>query len=394
VIDHIFIKNYKAFERENIPLEKNILFIGTNASGKTTILEALDLFFNDAFHYEYIRDNTEDVVVEIHIEDARYRKVYSPPNYHLDFENCIGDMFEINHIKYLYIPKIISTPKLLNDILTINLTTKLSGEEQTRVFKVFDYLDGIVGNDHFGLFKVSTKYEINVNKDLHFDKKNYTKIVSNATYPYLIIGIDNFENNFLLNGLKEITDFTFQTIFTSEEKEVVSHFDYSVVALYKDDIVHEIETLTNTMDIVRPKRLLLVEGKYDVAWFETALRILGKFSEYRVIPCGGVGNIQYVKEQLEKEGYQTIVIIDGDSSGFNPLQKEVIELYADVDYVNSRFQTHLKEMPKRKKDFFRHIDVKDDVVKKVLSSWAKKNLTQDSIFVKEVEMILNKEVNI
>jgi predicted ATP-dependent endonuclease of OLD family len=296
MIDHIFIKNYKAFERENIPLEKNILFIGTNASGKTTILEALDLFFNDAFHYEYIRNHLEDVVIEIHNEDSRYRKVYSPPNYELNFEKCIGDMFDINHIKFLYIPKIISTPKLLNDILTINLTTKLSSEEQTRVFKVFDYLDGVLGNDHFGLFKVNTKYQINVNKELNFSKKQFTKIVSNATYPYLVIGIDNFENNFSLDGLKEITDFTYQTIFTSEEKEVVSKFDFSVVALYKEDIVHEISTLTKTMDIVRPKKLLLVEGKYDVAWFETALKLLDKFSKYRVIPCGGVGNIQYVKE--------------------------------------------------------------------------------------------------
>ena len=41
MIDHIFIKNYKAFERINIPLNKNTLFIGTNASGKTTILRIL-----------------------------------------------------------------------------------------------------------------------------------------------------------------------------------------------------------------------------------------------------------------------------------------------------------------------------------------------------------------
>lgn len=391
MIEHIFIKNYKAFERENIPLEKNILFVGTNSSGKTTILEALDLFFNDDFHYEYIRNKGEDVIIEIVIEEERYRKVYSPPNYNINFKKCIGNLFEINHIKYLYVPKSIDTPKLLNDILTINLTSKLTSEEHARVFKVFDYLDGVVGNDHFPLSKIQTKYEVNINKNLHFDRKKYTKIVSNATYPYLVIGIDNFENNFLLNGLKEITNFTYQTIFTSEKKEVVSHFDYSVVALYKDDIVNELETLTKTMDIVRPKKLLLVEGKYDVAWFETALRLLGKFTQYRVIPCGGVGNIQYIKQQLEKEGYQTIGIIDGDSKGFNPLRREVIELYADIEYINTRFHTSFSEMPRRKREFFKQFSVKDDVVKKVLSSWARKNLKQDSAFVQEVEMLLNKE---
>ena len=118
MIDHIFIKNYKAFERINIPLNKNTLFIGTNASGKTTILEALDLFFNDVFHHEYVRDLENDVVIEIHLNDERYRKVYKSPDFHLNYEDCIGDMFDINHIKYIYIPSIIYAPKLLNDILS------------------------------------------------------------------------------------------------------------------------------------------------------------------------------------------------------------------------------------------------------------------------------------
>ena len=186
MIDHIFIKNYKAFNRKNIPLNKNTLFIGTNASGKTTILEALDLFFNDVFHHEYINDLEKDVIIEIHLNDERYRKVYKSPFYHLSYEDCIGDMFDINHIKYLYIPSIIYAPKLLNDILTINLTVKPTNIEQTKIFKVFDYLDGVVGNDHFGLFKASTKYEINVNKDLGFSKPEFTTIVSNITYPNLI----------------------------------------------------------------------------------------------------------------------------------------------------------------------------------------------------------------
>ena len=165
----------------------------------------------------------------------------------------------------------------------------------------------------------------------------------------------------------------------------------SVQALFKDDIKKEIETLTSTIDVTYKKSLLLVEGKYDVAWFEKALEELDEFKNYRVIPCGGTGNIQYVKKQLEKEGFKTIVITDGDTLGYNSLKRDIIELYADIDYINKRFNTHFSLMPQRKRVFFKKFHVKDDVVKKVLSSWARKNLNEDSIFVQEVKEILNFE---
>jgi len=393
MIDHIFIKNYKAFERKNIPLNKNTLFIGTNSSGKTTILEALDLFFNNAFHYEFVNDIEKDVIIEIHLDDERYRKVYKSPDFHLSYEDCIGDIFDINHIKYLHIPTNIYPPKLLNDILSINLFTKPSSIEQTKIYKVFDYLDGIVGNDNFGLFKTTTNYEINVNTKLKFSKPEFTTIVSNITYPHLILGIDNFENNFDLDCLKKITEYTYQTIINSKEKNVINSFDYSVQALFKDDIKDELETITSVFNNKQDKKLLLVEGKYDVAWFEKALLELGEFGNYRVIPCGGVGNIQYVKEQLEKEGFTTVVITDGDTTSYNPLKRDVIELYADINYINKRFNTSFTLIPVSKKVFFKKFRVKDNVVKKVLSSWARKNLTGDSLFVQEVKLILeSKEV--
>lgn len=388
MIDHIFIKNYKAFERKNIPLDKNTLFIGTNSSGKTTILEALDLFFNNAFHYEFVNDLENDVIIEIHLNDERYRKVYKSPDFHLSYEDCIGDMFDINHIKYLHIPSKIYAPKLLNDILSINLFTKPSNVEQTKIFKVFDYLDGIVGNDNFRLFKTTQKYEINVNKELSFSKPEFTTIVSNITYPNLIIGIDNFENNFDLDSIKKITTHTYQTIINSKEKEVINSYDYSVRALFKDDIKTELETITSVFNNKQEKKLLLVEGKYDVAWFEKALIELGEFANYRVIPCGGVGNIQYVKKQLEKEGFKTVVITDGDTTEYNPLRRDVIELYADVEFINDRFNTSLTFIPLNKKAFFKNFRVKNNVVKKVLSSWARKNLDIDSLFVQEVKSIL------
>jgi len=388
MIDHLFIKNYKAFDRKNVPLDKFTLLIGTHDSGKTSILESLDLFFNHNMNQNYVREKDKDVIVEVHINDNRYRKVFSPPFFEINYSKCIGDMYEINHIKYLYVKNDINNAKLLNDILSVNMTKKLDAEELQKTVKVFDYIDGIIGNTNYPPFKISTRYEMAVPKDLSFTKKEYTRIIQNITYQHLIIGIDNFEDNFITDGLRQITTFSYQTIFTTNNHDIVNQFDYFVHALYKDDIVHEFDTVRKHLSINNNKTYLLVEGKYDVAWFEQALRLLNKQDKYRVIPCGGYGNIEYVNKQLQKEGFKTIVITDGDVDSDNSLKRDVIELYADLDYINSRFNTDFKEIPKSKVTFFKKIKVKDDIVKKVLSSWARKRLKRDSDFVNEFKEIL------
>ena len=110
-----------------------------------------------------------------------------------------------------------------------------------------------------------------------------------------------------------------------------------------------------------------------------------------MLPCGGHGNVRFVKTQLIKSGYKTLTITDGDlpPEGYR-LNKEVIELYADVDIINKAFNTHFNLPPSTKKALFARIKEKDDVVKKVLSSWAAHHLTKNHTFVKELETIIKK----
>lgn len=384
LIEHIFIKNYKAFEKENIPLDKHTVLIGTNASGKTTLLEALDLFFNHQMRRDYIRKTDEDIIIELHIDEKRYRKVYSPPEYNLNFSQCIGNMFEINHLQYLYIPERISNSKLLNDILSINMTKELNATEQTRIYKVSDYIDGIVGNSNYQLFEYKTIVQMNINEELEFTQADYARIVSNITYRYLILGIDNVEQNFDIQALHQITKYTYQTIYSSNDKELMKTPDYYVSALYKGDKNNDFDTIKKRLLSKQQTTYVLVEGKYDVNWFETAIKLLGMQDSYTVIPCGGYGNITFVKHQLEKEGYQTIAFTDGDTKNSSSLSKDVIELYADLSYINHRFNTQFSKMPTSKQQLFKAIHVKADVVKNILSRWAKKYLTKDHPFVQEV----------
>ena len=387
MIDHIFIKNYKAFERENIPLDKFSLLIGSNKSGKTTVLEALNLFFNTQIDFECIKDKEKDVVVEIHIDDVRYRKTYSPQTFNINFEQCIGDMYDINHIKYLHIPSVIDNQKFLNDILTINYTKTLDATEQAKIVKIFDYIDGTLGNSNYPLFSIHTDIKMDIKEDLTFSNEEYTRMLSNITYPYLIVGIDNVEDNFNLDSINTMTKYCYQTLFTTKDKHITSKFDYFIHALYKEDIRKEFDTVKSIVS--SNKKYILVEGKYDVAWFEQALKLLELNDKYRVIPCGGYGNITYVEEQLKKEHFDTIVITDGDIDRDTSLQRDIIELYADIDYINKVFRTNFKTMPKDKYTFFKRIKTKDDIVKKVLSSWARKHLEIDNPFVQELHTILS-----
>jgi hypothetical protein len=230
---------------------------------------------------------------------------------------------------------------------------------------------------------------MNINHDMIFTKDDYTTLLSNINYQYTIIGIDNYENNFDIDALHKLTKFSYQTILSTKIKEVVDKYNYFITPLYKDDEVLDVETAKNLVS-VNPKTYLLVEGKYDVAWFEQGLKLLDLSDNYRVIPCGGAGNIEYIEAQLKKEGIKTIVITDGDVESKQSLKEEVIELYADVDYINKRFHTEFKEMPTSKKTFFKAISVKDDIVKKILSSWARKNLKRNSKFVNELKLILER----
>ena len=77
MIDHLFIKNYKAFDRQNIPLDKNTLFIGTNNSGKSTISQ--NCFFPSACISVSLQDKMLNLIGKI---------IYLIPSLNIPFTNC------------------------------------------------------------------------------------------------------------------------------------------------------------------------------------------------------------------------------------------------------------------------------------------------------------------
>ena len=388
MVEHIYIKNYKAFKKENIPLDKHTLLVGTNNSGKTTVLEALDLFFNHKMRHDFIIDHKIPVIIELQVNGKRYRKAYSPPYYHLDYAKCIGDLYDINDYAFLYLPKHINIATLLNDILTVNMTSQLNKDIQRKIFKVADYIDGVTGNTDYPFFTHHTIYQMDIKQPPEFDAMQIANCIANVTHNKTIIGIDNYEDTFSLDHLGPLRNYMFQTIFATSSETIIQNTDSFVAQLLTGDKEKDYEAMQKRVT-EKPKAYILVEGKYDVSWFEKALSLLDLSNDYTVLPCGGYGNIQYVKEQLDKEGLKSIVVTDGDTLTKSSIKRDVIEMYADMDFLHNAFKVHFDTMPESKTTFFKQIDEKDDVIKHVLSKWAKAHMTKDNPFVKELNKMLS-----
>ncbi|MEC9485548.1 MAG: AAA family ATPase [Candidatus Izemoplasma sp.] len=388
MVEHIYIKNYKAFKKENIPLEKHTLLVGTNNSGKTTVLEALDLFFNHRMRHDFIIDRTSPVIIELQVAGKRYRKAYSPPYFDLDYKQCIGDLYDINDYAFLYIPKHIHIARLLNDILTVNMTSQLNKDIQRKIFKVADYIDGVPGNTDYPFFTYHTIYQMDIKRPPEFDAVQIAKCIANVTHDKTIIGIDNYEDTFSVNQLDTLKNYMFQTIFATDSETVIQASDAYIAQLLTGDKEKDFKAMQKRVSHSE-KAYILVEGKYDVSWFEKALELLDLDDAYTVLPCGGFGNIQYVKEQLDKEGFQSIVVTDGDTLTASSLKRDVIEMYVDLDFLKTHFDVYFEALPDTKQQFFKHIDEKEDVIKHVLSKWAKHQLSKDNPFVKELKHLLS-----
>ncbi|MFH5882449.1 AAA family ATPase [Liberiplasma polymorphum] len=392
MIAHLFIKNFKAFKKTSIVLGEHTLLIGTHNSGKTTVLEVLDAFFNHRLDKDQIRNKSLDVVIECLIDDERYRKTFSPPHYTFNADLSIGDFTQIKALKYIYLPQQAKAfEATMNDFYNLTLAIPKTKE-------IDDFIKNypLFYNKIHPVFQKEIQYfNLRLKEPLsHQQIKHYqTALLSDADKTHLIIGIDSVERNLDSDAWLSLIEGCSQSIITTKQKQLVDKYPHTITPLFKTTVKKEVDTYTKTVGKKFQKTFMLVEGKYDVPWFEKALRLLGKANDYRILPCGGFGNIQFVRAQLHKAGFKTITITDGDIfSGGYQLSKSIIELYADKDYVNQRFNTNFKEMPSDKHELFNQIKQKDDVVKKVLSSWAITRLELNHAFVKEIdEMITDYE---
>jgi len=390
VIDSIIIKNFKAFKNETVVLGHHTMFIGTHASGKTTILEALDVFFNHIIDHSDIRNKRNDVTVEIQIEENHYKKVFSPPHYVFNPEKSTGDFSKLQDYVYLYMPKKpYPLHYFINQCLSLHYTVhcELNTSESLWDLSMFSDHKPLI-NNHFFREKA---FHPNQTLTLREEKKTRFKMLKIPEEVKMLLGVDEIEKSFHYYDYKKLLSNLHQAFFVSKQKQFINDFPHALHPLYKKDIQGELDTITTPLVSTRRKPFILVEGKTDVPWFEKGLEIIGRFSDYRVLPCGGYGNITFVETQLKKANYRTLVITDGDmvSNGkYYRLTRDIIEMYTDINYLNKHLGTSFKAVPKNKKVFLKALDESDEVVKRKLASYATNRLHKSHPFVQELLSII------
>ena len=423
MIKSIYIKNFKAFEDETILLEKNNLVIGENDSGKSSILQALDIFFNqEKIEKVFIRDLSKPVEIGILYGNSFYKKEFSPSSYKLSkvSDNCS----DLDNIKYVYIPvasydvkKVITqlatakaiektdkeTIKKLKEISTDAITDVISSVDQ-EIIVVDNKKTELEGIENFHYDK-SLAFVVNSNgipvesRGSGYQKNLMYAVLVGRDYGNVILGIDEIENSLSINNvqkiLNELNIKIGQTIFTTHSKRVVGavgNTNMTIIPLYSSNN-ESLYELLDELDNSDKKTYIIVEGKFDLPWYKHALALMKKTDEYIVLPGGGSSDTA-LKDELEKLGRKCILITDGDKKSEYSISKDCIELYIPLEDLNRLLNINLNTVPQTKQDFFKDPitdnNRKSSKVKSILSSNVIDFLKLDNSLISEINSILEK----
>ncbi len=425
MIGHIFIKNFKMYEKTTIKIYENNLFIGDNDSGKSTILEALDIFFNyDRIpDINLVRDISNDVEIGIFINGEFFKKTYSGKTKKVS--NLTNNFDNFPDISYVFLKANYADPsKLIADLSVAktieNTPDKITNEILDVMIKSGNDVLSTIDPELIVVNKESTelksepdfrysnalKFNIQTERGIPLEgrgsgfKKNITySLLTKGTYTQTILGIDEIENSLSLENasvlLEKLSSKFLQSLVTTHSNKIMEvSQNFSIIPRFTDH-VKPLKDLLLSLDSTGNSYFMLVEGKYDIPWIKKALEYLDYTQHFIIIPSGG-DNINILNESLMESNKKTIVIKDGDKQDEEfSLNKDVIEMYCPIDFLNSVFNTSVSELPDNKVDFFNlfiNQSRNEDSVKEILSQKCNEFLQEDNLLIDELKEIINKQI--
>ena len=426
IIKSIFIKNFKAFQKETIPIYENSLILGENDSGKSTVLEALDIFFNqEKIEKVFVRDQNQSVEIGILVSDSGALKFIKKTYPSKTFKSPIveGDINALSQVKYVFLPsEMVDVKKLISDLAVSKTINSLSGSTlndlQTKmeqgVSEVLDSIDGdlLVIDRHATSFvsesalklDAAFKYAISSNgvplegRGSGYKKTVTYSLLTKSEYDNVIIGIDEIENSLSINNacdlMKVVKDKFMQSLITTHSTAIVSCSSSDSLVPIVSSSGKTLTDLIEKLGNVDNQTFVLVEGKYDVSWINKTISLLGLSNQFVVIPCGGHGNIDNVFNELTAKGRSCKSIKDGDSGDLScSLSKECIELFVPLVTYNSLFGINVASVPSDKASFFDTAingiqDRSEDWVKNVIADNVNDFLDISNPIVVEIKTLL------
>lgn len=420
MIESIFIKNFKKFDRKSFSISQHNLLIGENDSGKSTILQALDIFFNqEKIDKSYVRNVGQPVEIGIMYNGKQYKRIYTGATYKVSEE--VGDFNDLSSLKYIYIPSNFndvnqlitqlsvakalentdnSLIEQLKDISQNSINDVLSGVDD-EFFVLNNTITELVGEQKFK-YDASLKFDVTYNgvsvyaRGSGFQKNLLYALIIGNQYDNVILGVDEIENSFSINNSKnmilKIHEKIGQTLISTHSKQIVKvSNNANIISLFSENNTSLIELL-QTLDPSDDKNYLIVEGVFDLPWIKKSLELLGLFNNYIVLPAGGCDNIEHLCGQLNANGLVTKIVKDGDTNDNFSLTLDCIELYTPVELLNDIFRLSIEEIPNNKDDFFDlFVDNDSDYVKNKISRNIHNYLTLDNPLNNDIKRILDSQ---
>ena len=398
MIKSIYIKNFKVFKEETFILDKNNILIGDNNTGKTTLLLALDAFFNKNILLKKDFNNINvDIEIGILTNNQEYlTKVYSKDDGNL--KEYIGNTDILDQYSYIYVNSInYKDNELISKFMIAHMKSKMP-EELTDTLKA--YLQNSMGTIIDVVLEqtknnqdINIDYSVEIDKALKIDfidienhlqinkkKRNIKRVLyallTNIKYDNLIIGLDEIEKLILVEinkGLLNIIKNNFlQTLIATHSNKVVSSVeDYEILPIYGGNVSTITKLYKSFSNKDNNPTYILVEGKTDINWVKKVINLSGIMDHFIIIPCGGHTNIEAVQKELEASNLSCKVIKDGDSKDYkHSLNKECIELYIPLNAYNKLFNKNASIVPNTKEEFFSSIrkeNISIDSAKKIIS---------------------------
>lgn len=429
MIERIYIKNFKYWNQGNeaqILLAGNTIFVGENDSGKSSVLQALNTFFNEEkIDKAFIPNLEAPVEIGLLIDGCFFKKTYNGKTFK-ESKDPDQDRSEIDRLHYIYLgPNFddpVTTLKQLgkaqfNALIEDDQIAELGAVAQKAIEGVLEGANQemVIINRENTAIAVSPVIKLEKAIDFSIDDSqgvpvsgrgsgfqknlNYAMLVGND-YSNVILGIDEIENSFSTKNcadlLTELNKHIPQLLVTTHSGRVLNGLlDYDVQPLGKQPGESVADILISLGEGSKP--YVLIEGKFDLPWFKKAIEILGFSDQIILLPAGG-SNAKALQEALGQSGVCCFVIYDGDQANGDSvrcfyLERDCVELYTPDDLMVELYKEVLPIDNKenffaRAKEISNHTDnnnVKSDIAQKIASY-----LDESNPFVQEVKAMMQR----
>ena len=395
MIQSVYIKNFKAWKKGVFkPFGSHTIIVGESESGKTSILEALDYFFNHTkLDGAAVIDPRHDVEIGVRIDGQNFRRIYDSHTLEAKLEVSDADWGIVDSLRYVYVPAAGKSPsRIAGELVAAKAVEGLgaeilellrgcaeesartlvgeraSGESNVRIrilpARAVDVDLGSVAAvleetaagpgdapDEDGLARGRKGREA-----IHGWRELYSILVSHS-FPNVILGVDDAEKTVLYDSeaadVEALERSVCQLVMTTRSSGLLTQGNDTVVYTVGQapgaGVAHTIgdaPALGNAF--------LFVEGQYDLPWYRRALELLGRTGRYAVLPGGG-SNVDALIKEFRKLDLDCLLIRDGDmAEKSNParddyaIKRDCVEMYAPKRLLRDCFGV----TPTRTKELF------------------------------------------